>query len=379
MHTRKKILVFSDWFLPGFKAGGPIRSLANLVHSLDFDFWIVTRITDHHSTEPYEGIKRGTWTQHCANVQVCYVDQKDVTAHFVKKMLREHSFDYIYFNSLFSPIFTLLPLRTARAMGMAERCVLAPRGMLKPGALTIKSKKKKIFLFVSKLLGWFNNIRWHATNEQEKQEIKHHYGKSCNVFVAPNLASIIDYNDAIAQKTSGSLKLVSIARISAEKGIREAIQFLKCAEIKTGVECAFFGTQQDAVYLNECKQLASQIKGAHISFPGEIAPEEIPNALQNAHFLYLATWGENFGHAIAEALQYGKPVIISDRTPWRNLTKANAGWDLPLDEKSFSEILRAAHSMNQAEYQVWSNGAKAHGHAHANDPRCLQSYYSLFA
>jgi glycosyltransferase involved in cell wall biosynthesis len=379
MHTRKKILVFSDWFLPGYKAGGPIRSLANLVHSLDIDFWIVTRITDHHSTQPYEGIQRGAWTQHRPNVQVCYVDQKDVTALFVKKILREHSFDYIYFNSLFSPIFTLLPLRTARAMGMAERCVLVPRGMLKPGALSIKSKKKKIFLFVSRLLGWFNNIRWHATNEQEKQEIKHFYGKSCAVFVAPNLASVIDSNDEPVEKESGSLRLVSVARISAEKGIREAIQFLKCAELKTGIECTFFGTQQDEAYLNECKQLASQIQGARISFPGEIAPEEIPNALQNAHFFYMATWGENFGHAIAEALQHGKPVIISDRTPWRNLKTANAGWDLPLKEKSFTEILRVSHSMNQTEYNVLSNGAKSFGHAHASEPRHIQSYYSLFA
>jgi len=379
MRTRKKILVFSDWFLPGYKAGGPIRSLANLVHSLDFDFWIVTRITDHHSAQPYEGIQPGVWTQHRRNVQVCYVDQKEVTAPFVKKILLEQSFDFIYFNSLFSPIFTLLPLRTARAMGMAKRCVLAPRGMLKPGALSIKSKKKKIFLFVSRLLGWFNNIRWHATNEQEKMEIQRHYGKSCAVFVAPNLASIIENTNEIAQKESGSLKLVSIARISAEKGIREAIQFLKSAELKTRVECAFFGTQQDDQYLNECKQLASNMEGARITFPGEIAPEEIPAALQSAHFFYMATWGENFGHAIAEALQHGKPVIISDRTPWRRLTNAKAGWDLPLDEQSFVETLRKCHAMSQDEYNAWSQGASNFGRAHANDPRHIESYYSLFA
>jgi glycosyltransferase involved in cell wall biosynthesis len=379
MHTRKKILVFSDWFLPGYKAGGPIRSLANLVHSLDFDFWIVTRITDHHSTQPFEGIQSGVWTKHRSNVLVCYVDQKEVTAAFIKQILRDQSFDYIYFNSLFSPIFTLLPLRTARAMGLAKRCVLAPRGMLKPGALSIKSKKKKIFMFVSRLLGWFNNIRWHATNEQEKMEIKHHYGKSCNVVVAPNLASIVDSSNEIAHKESGSIKLVSIARISAEKGIREAIQFLKSAELKTRVECVFFGTQQDEHYLNECKQLASQIEGASITFPGEIAPEEIPAALQSAHFFYMATWGENFGHAIAEALQHGKPVIISDRTPWRQLTDAQAGWDLPLNYQNFIETLRECHAMSQHEYNIWSAGAKDFGRAHANDPSHLQAYYSLFA
>ena len=379
MHTKKKILVFSDWFLPGYKAGGPIRSLANLVHSLEFDFWIVTRITDHHSTEPYAGIAAGVWTQHRENVQVCYMHDADVTSPFIKQLLQEQSFDFIYFNSLFSPTFTIQPLRIARSMGLAKRCVLAPRGMLKPGALSIKAKKKKVFLLLSRWLGWFNNIRWHATNEQEELEIKTHYGRASNVFIAPNLASVITTEAATALKESGQLRLVSIARISAEKGIREALLFLKSAGLQSGVECIFYGTQQDQAYLNECKELASQIPGAGISFPGEIAPEDIPAALEHAHFFYMATWGENFGHAIAEALQHGKPVIVSDRTPWRNLTDAHAGWDLPLDAKSFSDVLRLCHSMPQDEYEAWSKAARAYGSAHANDPKHLMTYYSLFS
>jgi len=27
---KKKILVFIDWYLPGYKAGGPVRSMANI-------------------------------------------------------------------------------------------------------------------------------------------------------------------------------------------------------------------------------------------------------------------------------------------------------------------------------------------------------------
>ena len=33
----------------------------------------------------------------------------------------------------------------------------------------------------------------------------------------------------------------------------------------------------------------------------------------------LPTGGENFGHAIFEALSCGVPVLISDQTPWRGL------------------------------------------------------------
>lgn len=378
MHTRKKILVFSDWFLPGYKAGGPIRSLANLVYSLEFDFWIVTRITDHHSTQAYPGINAGKWTQHRANVRVCYIEDSTMNTQFVKRVLQENSFDYVYFNSLFSPLFTLLPLRVARSLGLSKQCVLAPRGMLKPGALSIKSKKKRVFLFASRLLGWFNDIRWHATNEQEILEIRKHYGKSADVFMAPNLASVIDSNSPPAHKETGELRLVSIARISAEKGIREALLFLKDAQLGANIECAFYGTQQDEIYLEECIALSKEIQGARISFPGEIAPEQIQKALEQAHFFYMATWGENFGHAIAESLQYGKPAIVSNRTPWRGLTKHKAGWDLELESAAFVEILRVCHAMTQDEYNSWSSGAMAYGRAHANDPAHLHTYYTLF-
>ncbi len=55
----KKILVFIDWFLPGYKAGGPIRSVAHIVSQLsgNYKFFIVTRNTDYLESEPYKSIK----------------------------------------------------------------------------------------------------------------------------------------------------------------------------------------------------------------------------------------------------------------------------------------------------------------------------------
>lgn len=49
--------------------------------------------------------------------------------------------------------------------------------------------------------------------------------------------------------------------------------------------------------------------------------------------LYLPTTGENFGHAILESFMNSRPVIISDRTPWQNLTAKNIGYDIPLDRQ----------------------------------------------
>ncbi len=45
----------------------------------------------------------------------------------------------------------------------------------------------------------------------------------------------------------------------------------------------------------------------------------------------MPTTGENFGHAILESFMNSRPVVISDRTPWQNLSSKNIGYDIPLD------------------------------------------------
>ena len=58
---------------------------------------------------------------------------------------RRHSrrVDLVYLNSVFSPLFTMLPLLSQRLRLIPCRPILlAPRGELAPGALAIKPLKK---------------------------------------------------------------------------------------------------------------------------------------------------------------------------------------------------------------------------------------------
>jgi len=378
MFTRKKILVFSDWYLPGYRAGGPIRSLANMVNSLDHDFYIITRNTDHHSTKAYDNIIPNEWIQVSSNVRVIYFEEKNLTTENFRNILFENTFDRIYLNSLFSPRFTLLPLRVLKKLRLTGICVLAPRGMLKPGALSIKANKKKIFLLIAKLTGLFSGIRWHATNQEEAQEIVQHFGKRCEIKIAPNMTTGAQEYSPILEKKTHDLKLISVARISPEKGILEAIQYLKDAKLGHGISCTFYGTQQNPEYLEQCKKLAQQIEGANISFPGEISHSEISKAMKSHHIFYMTTWGENFGHAIAEALLSAVPVLISNRTPWKNLQQSKAGWDLPLESSEFVKILRICYDMGKDEHLKLSETAYAYGIQKAVDPESIAACYSIF-
>ncbi|GAO31730.1 hypothetical protein [Geofilum rubicundum] len=74
---KKKILVFIDWYLPGYKAGGPVRSMANMTGHLsgDFDFYIVTRNTEYGETAPYTDTMPDSWNDLMPGVKVCYASE----------------------------------------------------------------------------------------------------------------------------------------------------------------------------------------------------------------------------------------------------------------------------------------------------------------
>jgi len=59
MFTKTTILTSVGFYLPGYKAGGPIRTLANMVDKLgdEFEFKIVTADRDFDDTKAYPGIK----------------------------------------------------------------------------------------------------------------------------------------------------------------------------------------------------------------------------------------------------------------------------------------------------------------------------------
>lgn len=375
--SKKEILVFSDWYFPGFKAGGPIRSLMNIVDLVDCQFYIVTRITDYHSTEPYEGIEENVWIEYSKNVQVKYINEGKMTFAFVDALIQERKYHKYYLNSLFSPLFTILPLRVLKKHRKNSKTIVAPRGMLKSGALSVKSNKKKLFLLIAKLTGLYGGITWHATSKVEGDEIRGVF-KSAHIKVAEVLAAIPKGEISKPNKHSGEIKLVSFTRISEEKGVLEAIQFVLGLSTEYSFGFDIYGAMPEGSYLDKCKSLLINSEKRSIRLMGEVNPNDLTSLYSNYHFFLLPTWGENFGHAISEALLHGTPVIISNKTPWKDLEKEKAGWDLPLNEADFVLKLTQAVQMTQTEYEAWSISSKAFGLKHAENAHVLSANRDLF-
>jgi len=357
---KRKILVFMDWFLPGYKAGGPIRSVANVVRALseDFDFYIVTRNTDLSDNKPYREIEPNKWHAKYS-ARVYYLSDDDYSKDKIKTLIGERNYDAMYLNSLYSSQYALTPLRIRNKHFPDLKTVLAPRGMLGEGALQTKSLKKSVFIRTTKLFRFFKNITWHATSEDEKNTISKTFGSSAKIIVGAPISMPVTFDSTNKiNKYAGAARFFFIGRVSEHKNISYALDCFIKHKPKGEILFDIFGAAEDPKYLqkieSQIKQLPSNIK---VNYKGPMPNEELKTKLQaEYHFMLFPTKGESFSHSIVDSWNSGCPVLISDQTPWLDLEYKSIGWNFNLrDTISLIGSINQAVNLNQETYNNWSN------------------------
>ena len=157
-----------------------------------------------------------------------------------------------------------------------------------------------------------------------------------------------------------------------------ALECLKQID-KAGLKFKVVGEIYDEAYYSKCKSLSSELKNIQVEFVGALTPDEFQAELRNSHLTFLPTLGENYGHAIYEAMANARPVLISDQTPWRNLENSKAGYDLDLNNKSnFVEAISTFLMMNNEEYQIWCSGASSYVKKNVDFEKIREEYLQLF-
>jgi glycosyltransferase involved in cell wall biosynthesis len=380
---KQRILVFIDWYLPGYKAGGPVRSMANVTAHLaaEFDFYIVTRNTEYGESEPYTTVRADDWNDVQPGVQVWYASQGRVSLTRWRKLIQSVKPDVVYINGIYSPLFSLLPLVAARLLKW-PKIIVAPRGMLGQGALDIKPTRKLFYLRLCKILGLYRHIIWHATADTETAEIKKRIASHATVVEAANLPVKQEghFSSVPIVKDKGVLRLCFISRINRKKNLLQGIEALCALPSDVTVKYDIYGPTDDTAYWEKCLDLMAHLP-AHIqvSYQGVVAPSDIRSVFQDHHALLLPTHHENFGHVILECLMAGRPVIISDQTPWRHLADTKAGWDVSIDESTaLIRVIEQLAAMDQTTYDQWAQGAWELGRKAIHNEELLDRYRSMF-
>lgn len=381
MELKPEVLICIDWFLPGYKAGGPIKSVFNIVTSLkeDYSFSILCSDTDFGEMIPYEGIATGVWLQQ-NGYRVMYLGRKAQSIFFIKNLMQEKNYDVIYLNSLFSTRFTLFPLLAHKASGSKAKVILAPRGMLGMGALNLKKRKKQVFLSFAKAAGIYKNITWHASTALEADEIRANFGNNERVKIATNISALTSGLVFKANKTPQNTTFFFLSRVSRKKNLLGALKLLSKIELSNNIYFKIIGPIEDTGYWEECQSLISTLShNILVEYLGAVPNMQLPALLKNYHFLLLPTFSENFGHVVVESWQAGCPVIISDQTPWQNLSEAGVGWEIPLaNESDFIKILQQCVNMEQFEYEVLSKQTQQYLRQHVMTDEILEQNKALF-
>lgn len=112
---RPIVLVLTAHYIPGYKAGGPIRTIRNLVASLgdEFDFRIVTSDRDYGDRAPFAGVAVNEWNE-VDGASVYYADAAAVRPMRLARTIAAVAPDVVYLNSFFSPRFSIMPLLLRR-------------------------------------------------------------------------------------------------------------------------------------------------------------------------------------------------------------------------------------------------------------------------
>ncbi len=381
MNNKKKILILIEWFSPGYKAGGPIQSCVNMCVALrgKYEIFVLTTDTDHGETLPYNSLSANKWIQNsAAGVPVYYVKKTDLSKRQIKTIINEVQPDFIYLNLLFSPHFVLYPLWLQFTGKLTAKVIICPRGCLYDSALSLKFYKKKPLLLFYKLLGIHKRIRFHATNTREEKAILKYFLGS-TVIKANNLPNIQQHPFVSCNKQQDKLNCIFIARLVPIKNLLFLLKALSL--VKATVALTIAGPVEDEMYWNNCKQqIANLPSNIQCNYIGPQAHDKLYQLLLQNHLFILPTTGENFGHVIIEALLAGRPVLISDQTPWLNLKEQHAGWHLPLDNlASFAAVIEAVASYSQEAFDSVGENAWQYAHNFSQDPLLTKPYLQLFS
>lgn len=337
---KKKILCFLPVYLPGYRFGGPTRTIKNFVDNFgdEFDIKIICRDRDFLDTKPYAKIKPDCWTN-VGKASVFYASKKNLNFIGLKNLLKNTSYELLYLNSFFNIKFTILPLILRYLKIVPKKpCIIAPRGEFSKEALKFKKIKKFFFISFTKLINLYQSLFWQASSFKEKNDIINNFGvNSRNIYIAPNLTQPVEKNVKYIRNKSSLLRLLFLSRISPMKNLDFLLRAL--SYVKTPIKLDIKGIKENSKYLKKCTMLKNKLsKHIEVNFEDEVEQSQVKNIFKNYDLFVLPTLGENFGHSIFESISNGLPAIISDKTPWGYDRKGGLEV-VPLIEKKWAKAI----------------------------------------
>ena len=345
-----RICLVSSSFYPATFYGGPISATWDLSKKLAENGCEIYVSTTNANGDKKLSVECNHFLEKEKNVFVKYYNEQ-ITNKFSLSFLfgiwsdiKKSDIVYIqylfHYTVLFSLIFSVI---------QKKKIVVCPRGSFSVFTLNNKLPFIKLLWLNFFIKPMVDKIIWQASSYLEKSDILNKF-PNADVNIINDGVDYESFQNSITVSrnelinnftgvTSNDVSNIffSMGRLHKIKGFDVLIDAFNLFLEKDKYAKLIIAGGDDGVG----KQLRNQIKklnlGSSVFLIGAINFEDKKLLLNNCDYFTLASEFESFGIVIAEALSCGKPVVISNKTPWKDIQINNCGILADNEKNSFND------------------------------------------
>jgi glycosyltransferase involved in cell wall biosynthesis len=380
-HDKRSVLISTEFFVPGFKGGGPIFAAKNLALLLckHTEVSVVTSGFDLNEYATYSGINLNIW-QDREGFSVLYLSRKYLSFLQLGYRLIKLRPEVIYINGIFSFKFSLFIIILRFMRITRAKLIISPRGMLSSECLSKGRLKKIIVLKLLKSTFLSTNTSFHATDVGEAGSIERWFGKKYRIVIEHDVVNIPDeLNRMVLAKDVGHLNLLFVGRIHPIKNLHSVLLALTRTSVGA-IELRIVGPVENEEYFRACKLIERDLPArVKVHWLGPVEPSKIPALINQTHFSICFSKSENFSYAIVESFLHSRPVIASFGTPWLNLENSRAGFNLESDNiTGLTELFDMLVRQCNSDYVKYSFGSYEYIKERYNIDKVRNGYLEIF-
>ena len=367
-----RICLVSSSFYPATFYGGPISATWDLSQELakkDVEMYISTTNANGNSRLK---VNTNRFIKQKEKLFVKYYHEQIINRFSLAFIfgiwddIRKADVVYIQYLFHYTVLFSLL-----FSAVQAKEIIMCPRGSFSSFTLSNKLPLLKALWLKLFIKPFSKSINWQASSYLEENDIKRRFPNARVEIIndGVDFSSFQEFNkyeknELLEKYTNTQFKAISniffsMGRLHAIKAFGVLIDaFSLFIKEDTNAKLIIAGGD-DGVGDNLKQQIIDLKLQDSVFLIGAIDFEDKKTLLNNCDYFTLASEFESFGIVVAEALACGKPIVLSNKTPWKDLEKNKCGILVDNEKNSFSnafsKVIKEKYDSKAIKNYVQSN------------------------
>lgn len=334
-----RICLVSPSFYPAKFYGGPIFSTWDLSRYLARKgYKIYVSTTNANGVNRLDDVPYNLYTNIYENIFVKYYNEQIIgyfSLSFLVGIFRDiKKADLIYIQYIFT--YTSI-IALFYSFLLRKKVVLHPRGSLSSWGMLYKRRWLKLFWINFLVRPFIRDVIWQSSSALESKDITSYFNSACIVKISDGVdfdsfqdSTKISYIDLMRKYTKHEFSFVSnvilsIGRLHKIKGFDLLIDSFSMYLAKNPDAKLLIAGSDDGFSKSLQNQIIDLDLTDSVFLIGFINHQEKVELLSNCSIFALSSYFESFGIVVVEALACGSPVLVSDKTSWKDLERNKCG------------------------------------------------------